>query len=79
MGVLIAGFMHIWTPPQEVKLFLLTGFLGAFTTFSAFSLDMMTLMNGGDMRGAVTYMTASVLLSVGAVFLGSFLVWKFTA
>lgn len=38
MGVLISYFAHVWQPAPEAKAFLVTGLLGAFTTFSAFSL-----------------------------------------
>lgn len=79
MGVLIALFAAKLDISQGWKLFLTTGFLGAFTTFSTFSLDTMALITRGDMGGAVTYVFASVILSLGAIFLGSWIVWKFFA
>jgi CrcB protein len=51
----------------------LTGFLGGFTTFSAFSLDTMRLIDDGRMGAAFTYVAASVLLSLGACALGLWL------
>lgn len=76
MGIMIAVFAHYWNPPQDIKLFLLTGFLGAFTTFSVFSLDVMTLWSRGAMGEALLYIAGSVVLSVLAIFAGSGLVMK---
>ncbi|MFZ1467786.1 MAG: fluoride efflux transporter CrcB [Paracoccaceae bacterium] len=49
--------------------FLMTGILGGFTTFSAFSLDSLTLYQRGDTALAAAYVLASVLLSLAAMFL----------
>lgn len=48
----------------------MTGVLGGFTTFSAFSLETMTLIERGDMGQAVLYVALSVGLSVGGLALG---------
>ena len=48
----------------------MTGVLGGFTTFSAFSLDAVRLMQGGQAALAVGYVVGSVVLSLGAVVLG---------
>lgn len=53
--------------------FAMTGILGGFTTFSAFSLDVMVLWQRGQPGAAGLYMAASVVLSVLAVFGGFFL------
>lgn len=50
--------------------FLLTGVLGGFTTFSAFSLDALFLIERGRMAAAAAYVAGSVLLSVGALWAG---------
>jgi CrcB protein len=73
----IAGYLAfrgdaIWTQP--LRLFLTTGILGGFTTFSAFSLDFALLFERGEIGQGVAYVVASVALSLGAVFLGLFLV-----
>ena len=52
---------------DPVALFLLTGLLGGFTTFSAFSLDAFLLWQRGDAGTALGYVAASVLLSIAAV------------
>lgn len=51
---------------------LLTGMLGGFTTFSAFSLDALTLFERGQVATALGYVVGSVILSLGAVILGVF-------
>ena len=79
MGVLVATFAGEGNPSQDMRAFLTVGFLGGFTTFSAFSLDAMNLWTGGDIKGFAIYVTASVVLSIAAVFAGSFLAWKFIA
>ncbi|WP_339950312.1 fluoride efflux transporter CrcB [uncultured Albimonas sp.] len=50
--------------------FVMTGLLGGFTTFSAFSLDALYLMERGRMAGAAIYVAGSVALSVAALFAG---------
>jgi len=50
---------------------LVAGFLGGFTTFSAFSLDTLKLWEGGQAVQAALYVAASVILSLAAVALGA--------
>ncbi len=50
--------------------FLMTGFLGGFTTFSAFSLDAIFLLEEGRTLTGFAYMTASVILSLGGLVAG---------
>lgn len=52
------------------RLFLATGILGGYTTFSAFSLDAMLLVERGEMGLALLYVAGSVVLSLLAVFAG---------
>lgn len=67
MGLLVSwlGRDHPWAP------LLLTGVLGGFTTFSAFSLDAVTLWQRG--QGAVLYVAASIGLSIAALLAGLWL------
>ncbi len=74
MGCSIAAFAHFWQPSEEVRLFLITGFLGAFTTFSTFSLDAVALWERGQMISAAGYISASVILSITALLLGMLLI-----
>jgi CrcB protein len=53
-----------------MSLFLMTGMLGGFTTFSAFSLDAVLLWQRGETGAAITYVIASVLLAIGGVIAG---------
>ncbi len=53
------------------SLLLMTGVLGGFTTFSAFSLDALKLWEAGQVPAALGYVLASVLLSLTAVALGA--------
>lgn len=63
---------------NSLRLFLTTGILGGFTTFSAFSLDFVLLFERGDTMLAVVYVIASVVLSLAAIFAGLWLVRSFT-
>lgn len=51
-----------WHP--SVRIFLMTGFCGGFTTFSAFSLQALELLQDGETMAALGYMVASVMLCV---------------
>lgn len=59
---------------MELRLFVATGILGGFTTFSAFSLDFATLWERGDVVPAAGYALASVVGAILALFLGLWLV-----
>lgn len=68
MGILIGVFAHFWQPPAELKALLVTGLLGAFTTFSTFSLDVVLLWERQALVPMALYISASVLLSITALF-----------
>ncbi|MBL4721486.1 MAG: CrcB family protein, partial [Alphaproteobacteria bacterium] len=70
MGVLVEVLALTWSPPLEVRAFLVVGILGAFTTFSTFSLDVALLYERGQMMSAALYVAGSVTLSVLALFGG---------
>ena len=73
MGVIIVKFSQMGQVSQELRHLCTVGFLGAFTTFSTFSLDFVTLWERGEMMQAVGYMLASVVLSILALVLGLWL------
>lgn len=73
MGALIAAMALAWNASQEMRVFLTTGILGGFTTFSAFSLDFATLYERKEYGLAFAYAGGSVVLSLLAVFAGLYL------
>ena len=75
MGCLAAYFMNAAGISQSIKVFLTVGVLGAFTTFSAFSLDTLTLFQRGEVTLAFGYVLGSVILSIGALW-GGFMLLK---
>jgi CrcB protein len=70
MGLIAEYFALKGGLPQHWRLFLTTGILGGFTTFSAFSLEAALLYERGQITGAAIYVVASVVLAVGALFAG---------
>jgi CrcB protein len=70
MGLLAGWFAYRMGINQHVRLFLTTGILGGFTTFSAFSLDAALLIERHAYVSAAAYVLGSVLVSIVAVFVG---------
>lgn len=68
LGLLVETFALVWSPGQEMRAFLVVGVLGAFTTFSAFSMDVMALYGRGEILHAALYIGASVGFAVLAFF-----------
>jgi CrcB protein len=73
MGLLIDVMARRWSAPPEARVFLVTGLLGAFTTFSTFSLDVVTLYERGALAAAAAYVVGSVVVGVLALFGGMWL------
>ena len=70
---LVAGWLALkagegWS--QQARLLLATGVLGGFTTFSAFSLDVVVLWERNEALSALAYGAGSVVLSVGGLVAG---------
>lgn len=76
MGVLVVALSR--KGMAHLSPLLLTGLLGGFTTFSAFSLDALTLWERGAALQATLYVGASVLLSLAALAAGLFLARSLT-
>lgn len=68
LGLIIGLFALTDLGSQEARLFLATGVMGGFTTFSAFSLDTVTLWERGQHMAAIGYVLASVLVAVMALY-----------
>jgi CrcB protein len=74
MGALVALFAFRSGIPHHWQLFLTTGILGGYTTFSTFSLDVAVLYERGEIGLAALYVLLSVALSIGGLFGGLALV-----
>jgi CrcB protein len=61
----------------EWRLFLATGLLGGFTTFSSFSLETVSLLRGGQLWHAFVYIACSIIIGLLATFAGIFLIKLF--
>ena len=70
MGLLVGWFALRGGLPQHWQLFLTTGLLGGYTTFSAFSLDAAVLYERGAIGLAALYVLLSVALSIAGLFAG---------
>ncbi len=70
MGLLAGYFASRGEASQHWRLFLTTGILGGFTTFSAFSLDTALLYERGDTFLTAAYVLVSVIASVALLFFG---------
>ncbi|MBT5459978.1 MAG: fluoride efflux transporter CrcB [Rhodospirillaceae bacterium] len=69
LGILVQLMAQVWSPAAELRAFLTVGLLGAMTTFSAFSLEVLLMIETGDWFSAALYIVLSVVLSVGALML----------
>jgi fluoride exporter len=70
MGAFTAFLREKFPDDENMRLLLTTGLLGGFTTFSAFSLDFFNLLQRGELRLAIVYALASVVVSIIAVMMG---------
>ncbi len=76
-GCLAMGFLFFYTLEQVslspvTRLALITGVLGGFTTFSAFGIETLLLVEDGKLAYAALYVALSVGLGIGAVFAGAY-------
>jgi CrcB protein len=78
MGLIAGYFAFKGDAPQSWRLFLTTGILGGYTTFSAFSLDTALLYERGELGLAALYVIGSVALSIAGLFAGLALVRHFS-
>lgn len=78
MGVFVELLVRRFDVSPEVRLFVTTGILGGFTTFSAYSLDVAVLWERGATVSAAVYAGTTVVLSIAALFAGLSLVRAFS-
>ncbi len=70
MGLVVPYLAERFQLSPEFRGFLVFGVLGGFTTFSAFSLEVSLLIEKNNLSSAALYSLSSVLLAVGALFVG---------
>lgn len=70
IGILAELIVARFGASAELRLLLITGFLGGFTTFSAFALDAVTLIERGASLAAATYLILSIGASIAAAIAG---------
>jgi CrcB protein len=75
LGAFIMAFIltiafEVWTFDSDIRLGVTTGFLGSFTTFSTLCKETVGLMRNGDYFSAISYMTVSIMLGLGAAYFG---------
>jgi CrcB protein len=73
MGLLAGWFAQKGEASQHLRLFLTTGIIGGFTTFSTFSLDIAVLWERGAVALCALYVALSLAVSVGTLFFGLWL------
>jgi len=70
MGLLAGWLASRAAGGEPIRLFVAVGILGGFTTFSAFSLETMLMIERGELPQALLYVAVSVIASIGALALG---------
>ncbi|HKT20800.1 MAG TPA: fluoride efflux transporter CrcB [Stellaceae bacterium] len=68
IGAFAEAFALRWDAAQATRVFLVVGICGGYTTFSTFSLDVVTLLGRGELVAAISYAVASLVLSVAALY-----------
>lgn len=73
VGCFCIGLFANLVPTNNIRLLLITGFCGGFTTFSTFASENLTLINNNQMPLAFVYTLSSCVIGVCAVWLGMYL------
>lgn len=72
-GALLLGFLHNKSTSSHILLLLGTGFLGGYTTFSTFQVELVTLINNNKQKMMFIYLLLTVLCGILAAYCGSLL------
>ncbi|KQO81007.1 fluoride efflux transporter CrcB [Rhizobium sp. Leaf262] len=70
IGLMVEIIARRFDASSEVRVFIVTGILGGFTTWSSFTLDAVVLFERGDLGLAAVYLLASLVVSFAAIFAG---------
>ena len=70
MALILTVALEIWAFDPDIRLGITTGFLGAFTTFSTLCKETVGLLQNGDYFSAISYLTVSTMLGLGAAYMG---------
>lgn len=70
IGLMVETIARRFDASAEMRLFLVTGILGGFTTWSSFTLDAVALFERGDLGLSALYLGGSLVVSFAAVFAG---------
>jgi CrcB protein len=70
IGVLMVLITEVWAAHQLLRLFLGTGLLGGYTTFSTYTVDTQQLVAAGAARAALLYLAATLATALVAVYAG---------
>jgi CrcB protein len=70
LGALLTLIVERWPPSRYVRAFAVIGFLGAYTTFSTYTVEAVTLSKDGYAAVAAAYVAASLVVGLVAVYLG---------
>ncbi len=73
IGLIVQVLALKFSAPEPLRLLLVTGFLGGYTTFSAFALETTAMLQRGEVAPAALYVALSVLGTVALVLLGQWL------
>lgn len=70
LGALLTLIVERWPPSRYLRAFAIVGFLGAYTTFSTYTVEAVTLTKDHHADIALAYVVASLVVGLAAVFAG---------
>ena len=70
MGITYAWLLHKYQDSESIRLFLMVGFLGAFTTWSTFSMETVLMINNGELMKGFTYLILTFMFCFAAFLIG---------